>query len=101
VVKRAERRLGPLAHGDDDLLVRRRGAVAGSKHTRHTGLAAGVDFDLAAVAQRQRAFQPVGIGDQTDLHKHAFKIQLHHFVVAAVLVGQAGHALAVAMHFGG
>src|SRR5690606_9291697 len=51
VIKRRQRRLGTLAHGDDDLLVRRRGAVTGGEHARDIGLATGIHLDLATVAQ--------------------------------------------------
>jgi hypothetical protein len=38
---------GAVAEGDDDLLERHGGGVAGGEHTGHRGGAAGVDLDLA------------------------------------------------------
>src|SRR5690606_11989873 len=54
VVEGAERRGGAGAHGDDDLLVRHGGGVAGGEHARDRRLAPVVDDDLAAGAQLDR-----------------------------------------------
>src|SRR5690606_17338054 len=71
VVERGQRRLGAFAHRDHDLLVRHGGAVAGGEHARDAGLAAVVDHDLAARAQLHRALEPLGVGQQADLHEDA------------------------------
>ena len=54
------------AHRDDDLFYAA-GAVAGTEHTRDVGLSAGIDDDLATARQLD---DPVGVGQQADLHKH-------------------------------
>jgi len=64
VIEGAEGGLGAFAHGDDDLLVRHRGDVTGGEHARHRGLAAGVDFDLAARRQRHRALSHSLLGSR-------------------------------------
>src|SRR5690606_22097668 len=77
------------------------GAVAGGEHARHAGLATVIDQDLATRAELHRALEPLGVGQQADLHEHA--LQLHPVAVAThtVLVHQAVDALAVAQHFDG
>jgi hypothetical protein len=72
-------------HGNDNLLVRHGRAVAGCEDAGHGGLALGVDFDFAEAAQVNRAFQPVGVGQQADLNEDAF--QLDAFDVVAVRRG--------------
>ena len=57
-----------------------------------------IHLDLAARGQAHRAVQPFGVRDQTDLHEDAFQIDVVMGVGVAVLVGQARHLLAVAMH---
>ena len=74
VVEGAERGRRAGAHGDDDLLVRHRGAVAGGEHAGHRGLAAVVDHDLAARRQLDRALEPLGVGQQADLDEHAVEV---------------------------
>jgi hypothetical protein len=71
------------AHGDDDLLVGHGGAIAGSEDAGHGGLALGVDFDFAELAQVDRAFQPVGVGQQADLHEDAFQFDVLFFARSA------------------
>ena len=66
----------PGAHGDHDLLVRHRGAVAGGEHAGHRRLAPLVDHDLAARRQLDRALEPLGVGQQADLHEHAVERRL-------------------------
>ena len=62
------------AHGDDDLLVRHRGAVAGGEHAGHRGLAPVVDDDLAPRRQLDRALEPLGVRQQADLHEDAVEV---------------------------
>ena len=49
MVEGGERGGGAGAHGDDDLFVRDRGAVAGSKYAGDGGLALVVDFNFSPV----------------------------------------------------
>ena len=63
------------AHGDDDLLVRHGGAVAGGEHAGHRGLAAVVDrrSRRAATARRVPSSHSV-FGQQADLHEDAVEV---------------------------
>ncbi len=101
MVERAQRRLRALPGRDDDLLVGHRGAVSGREHAGHAGAAMGIDHDLAEARQVHRALEPVGVGQQADLHEDAFQGEHMVLVVRTVLVAQAGHAVAVALHLGG
>src|SRR5690606_19573964 len=90
VVEGGQRGLGAFAHRDHDLLVRDGGAVAGGEHARDAGLAALVDHDLAARAQLHRALEPLGVGQQADLHEDALQFDAVAIATDAVLVDQAG-----------
>src|SRR5690606_8787532 len=85
VVECAQCRFRAFAHGDDDLLVRHGGGIAGGNHAFHRSLAAIVDFYLAARRQRHRAFEPVSVGQQANLHEDAF--QLDAMRLAGIAVG--------------
>ena len=61
----------------------------------------GIHHDLAKFRQLDRAFEPVGVGQQADLHKDAFERHLLRLVGGAILVGQTCDAAAVAIHLGG
>nr|GEU28309.1 hypothetical protein [Tanacetum cinerariifolium] len=100
VIERGQCRLRAFAGGDDDLLVRHGGDIAGSKHAGDRRLAAGIDFDLAVTRQGHRALEPLGVGHQADLHEHAFQVDLFGLARHAVVVRQAVDDLAVAVHFG-
>ena len=100
VVEGTERGGGASAHGDDDLFVGHGRAVAGSEDAWYAGLALGIDFNLAEAAQVERAFEPVGIGQEADLDEDAFKFDVPDLFADAVLVGDAVDLLAVAGHFG-
>ena len=101
MVEGAQRSLGALAHGDHDLLVRHRGHVAGGEDAGQRGLATGVDDDLAARRQLDAALEPLGVGQQADLHEDTFQLDRLELLGVAVLVHQAGDLLAVALHFAG
>eukprot|EP01136_Pigoraptor_vietnamica_P011530 Opistho-1_new@50476 len=101
VVEGAQRRLGALAQRDDDLLVGHGRHVAGREHARHRGLAPGIDDHLAMLGQLHRALEPVGVGQQADLHEHALERQSVHFAGSTVLVRQAVDLVAVAVDLGG
>ena len=101
VVEGAQRRGRAGAHGDDDLLVRHGGAVAGGEHAGHRGLAAVVDHDLAAGRQLDGALEPLGVGQQADLHEDAVEVDRVLVAGGAVLVDEAGDLLAVADDLGG
>src|SRR5690606_38125869 len=73
VVECAQRGLGAVAHRGDDLLVRRGGRVARGEHARQRGTAGVVDHDLAARRKLQRALEPLGVGQQADLHEHTLQ----------------------------
>ena len=64
-------------------------------------MALGVDHDLAEACQLHRALEPVGVGQQADLHEDAFQRHGLDLFRRAVLVGQAGDLLAVAVDLGG
>jgi hypothetical protein len=76
VVEGRQAGLGALAHGDDDLLVGRGRRVAGGEDAGQRGLAARIDFDLAARRELERALQPVGVGQQADLDEDAFELDM-------------------------
>src|SRR3546814_1693439 len=88
---------GALARRDDDLLVWNSRGIARSKHTRYGSLATCIHDDLAVLAEFHRALQPLGIGYQADLDKHAFQFDLVFLRGRAILVRQTDQALAVAV----
>ena len=63
--------------------------------------AARIDLDFSARGERERSLQPFGVGDQADLDEDSFQIDAMKRAVLAVLVGEADHLFAVAVHFRG
>src|SRR3546814_16616846 len=92
--------LGPGAHCDHDLLVRDRRAVAGGEHSRHRGVAAVVDHDLAPRGELDRALEPLGVRQEADLHEDAVEVDLALLAAGAIVVGAANDLPAVAEHLG-
>ncbi|MEY2755454.1 MAG: hypothetical protein RJB65_1812 [Actinomycetota bacterium] len=58
-------------------------------------------LDLAARRERDRALEPVGVGQQPDLHEHALELDAMDLARGAVLVAQRAHLAVSAVHFGG
>jgi len=83
-----------------DRLVRHRGGIPGGEHARHRGLATGIELDFPARRKFHTPLQPFGVGHQADLHENAIQIEPVHRLTHAVLVAQANHLAAVAMHLG-
>src|SRR6188768_699934 len=100
MIEGAERGFRTLAHCDHDLLVRRSGGIAGSEHAWHRCLAAHINFDLTARTERDRAFQPVRVRQQTDLNEYAFEFDAMRLTRGAVAEAEAIHLTAFAVHFG-
>ncbi|MPM17427.1 hypothetical protein SDC9_63816 [bioreactor metagenome] len=97
----AQRRRGAGPLGDDDLLERDGGAVAGAVDAGDARRALLVDDDLAARRQLDRALQPLGVGQQADLDEDAVDRQGVQLAGPAVLVLQPGHLRTVAVDLGG
>ncbi len=93
--------LGTLAYRNHDLLVRHSGDVAGSEHPWQGRFATGIDNDLATRRQLHSAFEPVSVGQQTDLHEDAFQVDGVELTAVAILVGQARDFLTIAFDFAG
>src|SRR6188768_2840574 len=72
VLERTEGRLGAVAGGDDDLLVRHRRRIAGSEDVGYRGASFGIDHDFAEPAELHDALQEVRVGQKPDLHEHTF-----------------------------
>src|SRR3546814_20253567 len=76
------------ARRDHDLLVGHRGRVAGGEDAGLRGGAARVDLDLAARRERDRALEPLGIGDEPDRAEDDFQIDLVTGAALGILTGQ-------------
>src|SRR5690606_10811032 len=98
VIERAERRFRALAHGDDDLLERRRGHIARGEHACDRRLAAVIDLNLAARAERDRILQPVAVRQQADLHEYALELDPVQLAGAAVAITQSYDLAVLAVH---
>src|SRR3546814_10809483 len=68
---------------------------------RQAGCAARVDLYLAAWGVGDAVLQPVGVGDKADLDENALQLAIMFRAAVAVLVAEAGDALAIAVHPGG
>ena len=86
---------------DHDLLERHGRAVTRGEDTRHRSAPVVVDLDLTARRELDTALEPLGVGQQANLHEDAFEVEPMRGVVGAVGVLQPHHATAVAMHLGG
>src|SRR2546427_9231900 len=62
-----------------------------AEHAGHAGVALGVDHDLAEACQLHRALEPVGVGQQADLHEDAFQRHGLDLFRRAVLVRSEEH----------
>src|SRR5690606_33800768 len=93
--------IGAAAHGDDDLLVRTVGGVAGGEHAGHGGFAARAGDDFAHGVEFERAFHEVRIRHQADLHEHAGEFDAMAFAAFTVGVDEAGDPAAIAFDRGG
>ena len=85
VVKSAQRGLCTVACSNDDLLERHGRRIACCEHTRQRSLASGVHDNFAMFRQLDRTFEPVGVGNQTNLDEHAFKFDMVRLARRAVL----------------
>ena len=75
--------------------------VTGGEDAGDVGVACLVDDDLATLGQLDTgALEPLGVGQQTDLHEHALQLELLALAGRAVLVREAGDLLAVAEDLG-
>src|SRR3546814_16713219 len=83
------------ARRDHDLPVGHRGRVAGGEDAGLRGGAARVDLDLAARRERDRALEPLGLGDEPDLDEDVFQLDLALGAAIAILVGQLCRPVAV------
>src|SRR3546814_5546659 len=62
---------------------------------RQAGFAARVDLYLAAWGEGDAVLQPFGVGDKADLDENALQLDIMFRAAVAVLVAEAGDALAI------
>ena len=93
MIEGTERRLRPIAHRNNDLLVGHRRHVACREHARNRGLPTCIDFDLTTRRQRQGSFEPLTVRQQSDLDKDAFQRNLMRLIVATIFVLFAGRTV--------
>src|SRR3546814_15627790 len=62
---------------------------------RQAGCAARVDLYLAAWGEGDAVLQPFGVGDKADLDENALQLDIMFRAAVAVLVAEAGDALAI------
>ena len=87
VVEGAQGRVRAVPHGDDDLLGRRGGRIAGGEDAGRGGPASVIHLDLTVRRERDAALaQPLGVGHETDLHEDA--VDGKRMLLAAPAIGE-------------
>src|SRR5688572_13566993 len=75
ILKSAERCIGAVAHGDDDLLEYNVADIASCKKSHHTGFTFAVGYDFAKLVKFDQVFDGIAVRQKTDLNKHSIEFE--------------------------